>query len=273
MMTQLTTADRFEIVDAQYYNKVRSEYRDKTADVEIDRWNNYGKDRLYINNLKTGDGWISLKDDDFGGSRWTSSKADWGLDGDELTIKIGSGPTWTYVITVKVHGDDFEAVTTEPRDIDFDDLEECVSETTEIRTDGGEIDDRTQHITDDDIEHGTDGGAIQDINKVREALETFQRSAEETWSEHMDGIEQGYYWIVEETDDVIVLAADDVLYNEYLSPTGHDTTDYHHAVSGVMHSIAKRLTDYNWGYSYPVVIAKPDDFDSGRRFAEAVVNG
>ena len=133
MMTQLTTADRFEIVDAQYYNKVRSEYRDKTADVEIDRWNNYGKDRLYINNLKTGDGWISLKDDDFGGSRWTSSKADWGLDGDELTIKIGSGPTWTYVITVKVHGDDFEAVTTEPRDIDFDDLEECVSETTEIR--------------------------------------------------------------------------------------------------------------------------------------------
>ena len=39
----------------------------------------------------------------------------------------------------------------------------------EIRTDGGEIDDRTQHITDDDIEHGTDGEAIQDINKVREA--------------------------------------------------------------------------------------------------------
>ena len=38
---------------------------------------------------------------------------------------------------------------------------------TEIVTDGGEIDDRTQHITDDDIEHGTDGEAIQDINKVR----------------------------------------------------------------------------------------------------------
>ena len=179
MMTQLTTADRFEIVDAQYYNKVRSEYRDKTADGEID----------------------------------------------------------------------------------LDDLEECVSETTEIRTDGGEIDDRTQHITDDDIEHGTDGGAIQDINKVREALETFQRSAEETWSEHMDGIEQGHYWLVEETDDVIVLAADDVRYNEYLSPTGHDTAYYHYAVSGVMHSIAKRLTDYDWGYSYPLVIAKPDDFD------------
>ena len=69
----------------------------------------------------------------------------------------------------QIHFDDFEAVTTEPRDIDFDDVEECVSETTEIRTDGGEIDDRTQHITDDDIEHGTDGKAIQDINKVREA--------------------------------------------------------------------------------------------------------
>ena len=157
--------------------------------------------------------------------------------------------------------------------VHFDDLEECVSETTEIRTDGGEIDDRTQHITNDDIEHGTDGGAIRDINKVREALETFQRSAEETWSEHMYGIEQGHYRLVEETDDVIVLATDDARYKEYLSPTGHDTTDYHHAVRGVMHSIAKRLTDYNWGYSYPVVIAKPDDFDSGRRFAEAVVNG
>ena len=150
MMTQLTTADRFEIVDAQYYNKVRSEYRDKTADVEIDRWNNYGKDRLYINNLKTGDGWIGLKDNDFGGSRWTSSKADWGLDGDELTIKIGSGPTWTYVITVKVHGDDFEAVTTEPRDIDFDDLEECVSETTETQTETVEY---TIRVTADEDNH------------------------------------------------------------------------------------------------------------------------
>ena len=41
--------------------------------------------------------------------------------------------------------------TRESHDIDFDDLEECVSETTEIVTDGGEIDDRTQHITDDDV--------------------------------------------------------------------------------------------------------------------------
>jgi len=96
---------------------------------------------------------------------------------------------------------------------------------------------------------------------VREALETFQRSAEETWSEHMDGIEQGHYWLVEETDDVVVLAADDARYKVYLSPTGHDTMDYHHAVSGVMHSVAKRLTGYNWGDSGPLVIAKPDDFD------------
>ena len=57
------------------------------------------------------------------------------------------------------------------------------------------------------------------------------------------------------------------------SPTGHDTAYYHYAVSGVMHSVAKRLTDYIWGYSHPLVIAKPDDFDSGRRFSEAVVNG
>ena len=143
----------------------------------------------------------------------------------------------------------------------------------EIRTDGGEIDGRTQHITDDDIEHGTDGEAIQNINKVREALETFQRSAEETWSEHMDGIEHGHYWLVEETDDVIVLATGDARYKEYLSPTGHDTTDYHDAVRGVMHSIAKRLTGYDWGYSYPLVIAKPDDFESGRLFIEAVHRG
>ena len=63
----------------------------------------------------------------------------------------------------------------------------------------------------------------------------------------------------EDVVDVIVLAADDALYKHYLSPTGHDTTDYHYAVSGVMHSVAKRLTAYNWGYSYPLVIAKPDD--------------
>ena len=39
-----------------------------------------------------------------------------------------------------------------------------------------------------------------------------------------------------------------------------------------MHSVAKRLTGYNWGYSSPLVIAKPDDFNSSRLFIEAIIN-
>lgn len=135
------------------------------------------------------------------------------------------------------------------------------------------ISELTAHITDDDIEHGIDGKNLDDVEKVREALAAFQKSASESWGVHMDGIKNGHYWLVKETDDMIILAAEDVPHENYLSPTGHDSEEMQHAVSGVMHTLAKRHSDYGWGYSYPLVIAKPDDFNSGRRFVETVIKG
>ena len=103
-MSDLTTADRFEIVEARDNNG-----DDVTETISIDRWTKYGKDRLYLNGLGTGDGWISLESEDAGGDRWTKVDARRELDGDELTIEVYKGRTVYYEIVVRVHGEGFEA--------------------------------------------------------------------------------------------------------------------------------------------------------------------
>ncbi|MDS0280028.1 hypothetical protein NDI85_19775 [Halomicroarcula sp. S1AR25-4] len=131
----------------------------------------------------------------------------------------------------------------------------------------------TTHISDADIEQAIDGEVIDDATEVRDALATFQRSAAETWAEHMDGIEDGHYTVVKETRDVVVLAVDGPRYSEYLAPTDHDTDELVSAVSATMHVVARRLTDWSWSVTSPLVIRKPQTFDAGQQFTEAVVNG
>jgi len=44
-------------------------------------------------------------------------------------------------------------------------------------------------------------------------------------------------------------------------------------VSAVHHQLARDLCDYDWSYEYPLVVKKPQTFDAGQRYVEAVVNG
>jgi len=275
-MSELTTADRFELVEAQHYNSVKSEYVDATNTVTLGRWTNYGKDRLYINNLKTGDGWISLKDDDFGGDRWTKCKAEWDLEGDEITVKIGTSRRWTYIVTIKVHGDGFEAVA-EPRDVDFDDLEACVSESPapEIATDGGEPQTFTDAEILEQIEWHLDPESddAPTVERVRELRAELRKSGQVVFAEWMDNIEQGHTEVVAEHDDKIVVSTGEVDTVDEDLQNVTDASDIERNILGTLEEQeAKRLSNYDWGYTYPRVLAKPDSFKAGHQFVEAVVN-
>jgi len=282
MSETLADADRFELVDAQHWNSIKSEYEDDET-VTLDRWTNYGKDRLYINNLKTGDGWISLKDDDFGGDRWTKCKAEWDLEGDELTVKIGTSRRWTYIVTIKVHGDGFEPVV-EPREVDFDDQEACVSESDqEIVTDGGE--DKTSHIEDGEIEAAIESNDDTDhpdaltVAEVRDALAEIQASFEGFWAEHMDSIEDGHLEVVAETEHVVVFADHTGHgWNEELDALGLDPDRSSNdrtiriTLAETHHRAASRLCDRNWSTADPFVVAKPDGVRNGQLFVETIIN-
>lgn len=99
-MADLTDATEFELVQATKHKKVGDD-RDVTDDVSLDRWSPGEKDRLYMNGLKTGDGYLDLVDGDHDGDRWTKVDAYTEVDGDTLTVKVGrreSSPNYTLVI-------------------------------------------------------------------------------------------------------------------------------------------------------------------------------
>lgn len=123
-MTDLTDADRFEIVEARHKDR-----GDVTENVSIDRWSKYGKDRLYLNGLRTGDGYLDLQTGDSDGDSWTKVSADHEVDGDELTIEVGNKRA-IYTIVVRVHGDGFEETEDEPVEVEESEPEiECADET------------------------------------------------------------------------------------------------------------------------------------------------
>lgn len=261
-MSELTDADRFELLAAEHHKR-----GDVTDDVSIDRWSKYGKDRLYLNGLKTGDGWISLKTGESGGDRWTKVSADYELEGDELTITVGNNRA-TYTIVVRVHGDEFE-----PADDEDEDEDE-----PEIACDGGEDD--SSHIADDEILDAIDQHDDPDhpdgldVPEVRTYLARIQRDIEGYWSEHMDAVEDGAVEVVADDGTVVVLA----------DHTGHgwgeefDALDIDddiakRVIKSIHHTAARRHTDYSWSTSDPLVVRKPDGADNGQRYVEAVING
>lgn len=314
-MSELTTATGFELVEATHRHKPLGgdvEYRDVTDSVSIDRWTNYGKDRLYLNGLDTGDGWISLKGDDAGGDKWTKVDARRELEGDELTIEVYKGSTIYYTLVVRVHGDGFESAP-EPRELD-DELTSAATERhvceacgeafetahgvavhagmvhsdddaseQQVVTDGGEG--VTHHVTDDDIE-----AAIRDlddpdhpdalsVDDVRELLALIQRDVTEGWDSYMDQLEDGTLEVVVDHDDVIVVSAGEhKLFDEILSRVASELTDVEYddvaadVVNAAIHNVADRLTDYNWGYSYPLILRKPADAEAGERYVQAAIN-
>lgn len=271
-MSELTNADGFKIVTATHHKRTGDV--NVTDSISIDRWSDYGKDRLYLNGLKTGDGWISLKSDESGGDRWTKVSAERELDGDELTITVGNKRT-IYTIVVKVNGDDFMSGSE-----DSDDSENESEGKPEIVTDGGQ--DTTDHIDDATIESAlTDELGVPDhpddpdIETIRDALAWVQQSMAEVWADWCSNIEHNEAEVVYEDSDVIIFATsgDDVPrrdLREYYDGDLHERTP--DVVSRVHHKLARDRTDYDWGYAYPLVVRKPETWDAGQQYVDAVIN-
>jgi len=274
-MSDLTTADGFELLDVTYRHKPLGEdpeYYDKTDSVSIDRWSKYGNDRLYLNGLNTGDGWISLQGDESGGDKWTKVEAQRELDGDELTIKVGRAidirkGRATYTITIRVIGDEFGA------DDDNDDEQEIVA-------DGGE--DVTSHVDDETIteaieQHDDPGHEdATTVAEVRDILAALDESGAVHWSEWLDNIESGETDVVAETDELIVLNTgtidkirEEIEHHPEIDPDA-PTVD---VVSAVMHDVAREHSDHDWGVTYPFVVRKSGSFADGQEYVEAVLNG
>ena len=276
-MSELTNANSFELLTAEHKDR-----GDVTDNVSIDRWTNYGKDRLYLNGLRTGDGWISLKTDESGGDRWTKVSADYELDGDTLTITVGNKTT-IYTITVRVHGDGFESAADEETDANSDDEPSTDADNSHpIVADGGE--DVTSHIDDETIEDAIeqhDDPSHPDaatVEEVRKLLVWLQQDAEDWWSEMMDNIERGGSDIITETDNVLVISTgkhdavrERLADYEVVTDTDLDGTTVD-VVSGVIHDVARQLTDYDWGVAYPFVVQKSSGVEDGQQFVEAIIN-
>lgn len=268
MTTNLTTADGFELVDATHRRKViggDAEYVDETDDVSIDRWQKHGHDRLYINGLATGDGYVDLETLEADSKHWGAKcTGDVTLDGDELTVEIGICKP-TYTITIRVEGLDVEE-----DDEDGDGEDEQVATVT----DGGS--DASTHIPDDEVRDAIGDPTHPDAPTVadaRELLGHIQRSIEEAWGEWMDNIARGDATLVYEDDEVLVVSTGEMkLYEQELATySGRATVDEAaiDVVSRVHHSVAEQLTDYNRGVAYPMVIAKPDGVNDGRALVES----
>jgi hypothetical protein len=140
----------------------------------------------------------------------------------------------------------------------------------------------TTHFTDSEIENSVDGAGAGELvtpAELRGHLAAIQESFEAVWDMHLDSIEDGHLTVVGETDDVLVMA----------DHTGHgwgeelDTLEREgelaeaerpeiaSALSRVHHRAAKRLSDHSWSVADPFVIAKPDGFNDGKRFADAMI--
>lgn len=254
-MQELTTADRIELENVTKTNDDGAE-RETTNDV--DRWQKYGKDRLYFNRA---DFHIDLQTEEieFDGA---APRGELEVEGDMLIVTVEK-KGWTTVYELRLHGDEFEPI------------EEDDEDEPEIVADGGE--DVTNHVDDEEIEDAIDRHDDPDhpdaltVEEVRDLLAEIQLSFEEFWNEHMDTLEDGGLEVVEDTGDVVVFADHTGHgWNEELKAIDADGVS-RSVIMSVHHAVADRLTDYSWSTSDPIVVRKPNG-DGGQRYVEAVVN-
>lgn len=118
------------------------------------------------------------------------------------------------------------------------------------------------------------------VAEVRELLHVVvQKDAEAAWSEWMDNIERDDSRVVADDGDTVVLSTGEYkVYDEILDRLADDLTDVEYddiaadVVSAAIHNAAERLSDYDWGVDYPIVIAKPDGVRDGEDYTTAVIN-
>jgi len=117
---------------------------------------------------------------------------------------------------------------------------------------------------------------VPNVADVREALDWMQQSMEGVWADWCTNIKHNESEAVHEDGEVIIFAT-----GEQNVPRrdlrDHYPADLHDRMPGVVsqlhHAVARDRTDYDWGYEYPLVVAKAGlNFDDGQRYVEAVVN-
>lgn len=149
----------------------------------------------------------------------------------------------------------------------------------EVMTDGGQ--DVPEHIDDETIE-----AAIRQhddpehrgnltVDDVRDMLGQIQWAVEEFWGEEVDNIERGDYEVVGETDDLIIVDTGQInVVHQHFDhdPNLPDDPIAKSVVTTVMHQAIPRSVDHDYQVTYPLILRKPDDFDAGQRYVEAVVN-
>lgn len=284
----------------------------KDWNVGAKRWTKGNHDRLYLNDAK----YVEYVDLDSclvevsGGAVYGKAK----IVGDKL------------IVEASVHGGEKEmravfelpeelAEAPEPRDVDFDDLTEAVTErhecehcervftsarglgvhkghqhsddegetaaeqannTQAVVTDGGV--DKTDYVDDEEIETAIEQNASEaSVDEVRDILASVQRSFEAVWDMHMDTVEEGNLEVVHAGRDLVVFAdhTGSMWNEEFKAGELEDVeidTGTEHAVVQLHHTVAKKHTDYSWSTADPFVVRKPESFDAGLRFVEAMMN-
>lgn len=296
----LTTADGFALVEATYYDRIAGERyeRDKTESVSIDRWTKHGKDRLYLNGLKTGDGWLSLVDGSSGGDRWTKVEAVGRVDGDTLTIKVGNMSTSykdfgeleaCYDLVVRVEGvdtdegDDSNEQHEDQTDTEMGDCrEQNTSETEDAVADGGV--DPSGHVDDETIE-----AALADereaehlsVATIRAVLADVQRGVAATWGRLLDRVREGDVQLLSAGDGYVFATAHggeldvSIEHSEaYQSLEEADQDAARRVVRLVHHDLAADRTEHEWGHADPLVVGESGlDGRDGVALVEAYLNG
>jgi len=269
-MSQNTLADAASIELKSFYDASWSQ--DRTDDMDVSRWSQYGNDRLYINSgipkadkyslyvdLKTHE-IVSDNDAKHSGGSVT-------INGDTATVIIEESGDTEHEIVLSLTGDGFET-------------DENAEDDEELVTDGGE--NVTAHVDDSTIKAAIEqhDGPLDDdrtatVTEVRDALAWLQHSIEEHWGTYADNIEHDEMRVVHEDSDVIVLSTGehDVAHRDLSDHYPDDLSErVPDVVSAIHHELARERCDYDWGYEYPLVVRKVGGFGDGQLYVEAVMN-
>jgi hypothetical protein len=261
----LTEADDISL-EAFYDASAKQDWSEPAEHLEIDRWTNYGHDRLYINagisKCSKYSLYVDLQNHEIvSDNEGKHSGGSVTINGDTAEIVIEESGDKEHVITVSLDGEGFEA------NDDSDDEDDAE---TELVADGGE--DTTDDVSDAEIsesidKHDTPGHAeATTVGQVRDTLARINNDVLDWWSEHQDAIDEGALEIVHEDRDSIVLA----------DHSGHFWTEQFDAldivdkplrtiVTSLHHKRARARCDYSWSAVDPVVVRKTADFRAGEQ--------
>lgn len=139
----------------------------------------------------------------------------------------------------------------------------------------------THPISKDDMDAAIEGrGAQLSRDELDDLLQAVQEDLEELWTEYMTALEQGNLVLINEGDGTLVLADQTgdfwrVVFDRIVKFTdllGAEQKETPETILAAHHNAAYRLSDHNWATDNPVVVGKPENFDAGQQYVEAVMN-